>query len=49
LGKLIKFMDSVEIIFAAGNVVAGVHAAPDAGSAAKISQRLADNLRKGTP
>jgi hypothetical protein len=47
LGKPINFMDNVEIIFADGNVVAGVHAAPDAGSAAKVARLLADRLRKG--
>jgi hypothetical protein len=47
LGKPINFMDSIEIVFAESNVVAGVHAAPDADSAAKVSQRLADSLRKG--
>jgi hypothetical protein len=49
LGKPINFMDSIEIIFADGNVVAGVHAAPDAASAAKVAQQLADSLRKGKP
>jgi len=49
LGKPINFMDSFEIIFAEGNIVAGVHAAPDAASAAKVSQHLADGLRKGKP
>lgn len=47
LGKPVNFMDSIEIIFADGNVVAGVHAAPDATSAAKVAQQLADSLRKG--
>ena len=46
LGKLINFMDGIEIIFADGNTVAGIHAAPDAASAAKIAQQLADSLRK---
>jgi hypothetical protein len=49
LGKPINFMDGVEIVFAEGDVVAGVHAAPDAASAAKVAQLLADNLRKGKP
>jgi hypothetical protein len=49
LGKPINFMDSIEIVFAESNIVAGVHAAPDAASAAKVSQQLADSLRKGTP
>jgi hypothetical protein len=49
LGKPINFMDSIEIVFAESNMVAGVHAAPDAASAAKVSQQLADNLRKGKP
>lgn len=49
LGKPINFMDSVEIIFAEGNVVAGVHAAPDASSAIKVAQKLSDGLRKGKP
>jgi hypothetical protein len=47
LGKPINFMDGIEIIFADGNVVAGVHAAPDAASAAKVARLLADRLRKG--
>ena len=47
LGKPINFMDGIEIIFADGNMVAGVHAAPDAASAAKVAQLLADRLRKG--
>ena len=42
-------MDSIEIVFAVGNFVAGVHAAPDAATAAKVSQSLADGLRKGNP
>jgi hypothetical protein len=49
LGKPVNFMDSVEFIFAEGNVVAGVHAAPDAATAAKVAQPLANSLRKGTP
>jgi hypothetical protein len=49
LGKPINFMDSIEIVFAESNIVAGVHAAPDAASATKVSQQLADSLRKGTP
>jgi hypothetical protein len=49
LGKPIKFMDTFEIVFAQSNFVAGVHAAPDAVSAEKVSQQLADRLRKGTP
>jgi hypothetical protein len=49
LGKPINFMDSIEIVFADDNVVAGVHAAPDAASAAKVAQQLADSLRKGKP
>jgi hypothetical protein len=49
LGKSINFMDSIEIVFAESNMVAGVHAAPDATSAAKVAQQLADNLRKGKP
>jgi hypothetical protein len=46
LGKPINFMDSIEIAFSQGNAVAGVHAAPDASTAAKIAQELADGLRK---
>jgi len=49
LGKPINFMDGIEIIFTADNVVAGVHAAPDATSAAKVAQQLADGLPKGKP
>ena len=47
LGRPINFMDSIEIVFAQSNAVAGVHAAPDAASAAAIAHRLADSLRKG--
>ncbi|MGD0744631.1 MAG: DUF6599 family protein [Verrucomicrobiota bacterium] len=47
LGKPINFMDSIEIVFAESNMVAGVHAAPDASSAAKVARSLADSLRKG--
>jgi hypothetical protein len=47
LGKPISFMDSVEIIFAEGDMVAGVHAAPEAVSAVKVARLLADRLRKG--
>jgi hypothetical protein len=46
LGRPINFMDTVEVVFAKGNLVAGVHAAPDAATAAKIAQRLADRLPK---
>lgn len=46
LGKPINFMDGVEIAFSQGNAVAGVHAAPDAATAATVAQRLADSLRK---
>jgi hypothetical protein len=49
LGKPINFMDSIEIVFAESNMVAGVHAAPDAALAAKVAQQLADSLRKGKP
>jgi hypothetical protein len=49
LGKPVNFMDSIEVVFAESNIVAGVHAAPDAASAAKVSQKLADSLRKGKP
>ena len=49
LGKPINFMDNIEIIFTESNMVAGVHAAPDAASAAKVAQQLAENLRKGKP
>jgi hypothetical protein len=42
-------MDNIEIIFTESNMVAGVHAAPDAASAAKVAQQLAENLRKGKP
>jgi hypothetical protein len=49
LGKPINFMDGVEMVLAEGNAVAGVHAAPDTVSAAKVAQRLADSLRKGKP
>ena len=47
LGKPINFMDSIEIVFTEDNIVAGVHAAPDAASAAKVARLLADGLRKG--
>ena len=46
LGKPINFMDSIEIAFSEGNAVAGVHAAPDAATAAKVAKELADGLRK---
>ena len=49
LGKPINFMDNIEIVFAESNMVAGVHAAPDAASAAKVAQQLAGSLRKGKP
>jgi hypothetical protein len=49
LGKPINFMDSIEIVFAESNVLAGVHAAPDAVSPAKVARQLADSLRKGKP
>jgi hypothetical protein len=49
LGKPINFMDNIEIIFTESNMVAGVHAAPDTASAAKVAQQLADSLRKGKP
>jgi hypothetical protein len=49
LGKPINFMDSIEIVFAESNMVAGVHTAPDAVSAAKVAQQLAVSLRKGKP
>ena len=48
LGKPINFMDSIEITFSEGNAVAGVHAAPDAATAAKVAKELADGLRKRT-
>ncbi|MGA9452892.1 MAG: DUF6599 family protein [Verrucomicrobiia bacterium] len=47
LGKPINFMNTIEIVFAEDNLVAGVHAAPDAASAAKVARLLADGLRKG--
>ncbi len=49
LGKPINFMDSIEIVFAESNMVAGVHAAPDTAAAAKVSPPLANRLLKGTP
>jgi hypothetical protein len=42
-------MDNIEIVFAESNMRGGVHAAPDAASAAKVAQQLADSLRKGKP
>src|ERR1035437_8722592 len=42
LGKPINFMDGIEIIFTDGSTVEGVHAAPDAASAAKVARLLAD-------
>jgi hypothetical protein len=48
-GKPIEFMDNIEIVFAESNMVVGVHAAPDAASAAKVARQLADSLRKGKP
>ena len=49
IGKPIEFMGNFEIIFSQDNALAGVHAAPDAASAAKVAQQLADSLRKGKP
>jgi hypothetical protein len=49
IGKPVNFMDNIEIVFAESNIVVGVHAAPDAASAAKVVQQLADSLRKGKP
>jgi hypothetical protein len=46
LGKPINFMDTIEIVFAESNVLAGVHAAPDLASAAKVAQELAVGLRR---
>jgi hypothetical protein len=48
-GKPVNFMDSIEIVFAVSNIVAGVHAAPDAASAAAVARQLAESLRKGAP
>jgi hypothetical protein len=42
-------MDNIEIVFAESNMVVGVHAAPDAASAAQVAQQVADSLRKGKP
>ena len=49
IGKPIEFMGNIEIVFSEDNALAGVHAAPDAASAAKVAQQLADSLRKGKP
>jgi len=49
IGKPVNFMDNIEIVFAESNMVVGVHAAPDAASAAKAARQLADSLRKGKP
>ena len=49
LGKPINFMDGIEIVFADGNMVAGVHAATDTASATKVARQLADRLQKGKP
>jgi hypothetical protein len=46
-GKPIDFMGSTEIVFSEGNIVAGVHAAPNAASAINIARSLAEKLRKG--
>ena len=46
LGKPVNFMDSIEIAFTQGNIVAGVHAAPNANVAVKVAQELAEGLRK---
>ena len=48
LGKPVSFMDSIEIVFTEGNAVAGVHAAPDTATAARVAKELADALRKRT-
>jgi hypothetical protein len=49
IGKPIEFMGNIEVVFSQDNALAGVHAAPDAASAAKVAQQLADSLRKGKP
>ena len=49
LGQPINFMDNIEIVFSEDNALAGIHAGPDAASAAKVAQQLADSLRKGKP
>jgi hypothetical protein len=49
MGKPIEFMGNFEIIFSQDNALAGIHAGPDAASAAKVAQQLADSLRKGKP
>ena len=46
-GKPIEFMGNIEIVFSEDNAVAGVHAVPDAASAAKVARLLADGMRKG--
>ena len=46
IGKPIEFMGNIEIVFSEDNAVAGVHAAPDAASAAKVARLRADGLRK---
>jgi hypothetical protein len=48
-GKPIEFMGNIEIVLSQDNALAGIHAAPDAASAAKVAQQLADSLRKGKP
>jgi hypothetical protein len=49
IGKPIEFMGNIEVVFSQDNALAGIHAAPDAASAAKVAQQLADSLRKGKP
>jgi hypothetical protein len=49
IGKPIEFMGNIEIVFSEDNALAGIHAAPDAASATKVAQQLADKLRKGKP
>ena len=49
IGKPIEFMGNIEIVFSQDNALAGIHAGPDAVSAARVAQQLTDSLRKGKP
>jgi hypothetical protein len=49
IGKPIEFMGNIEVVFSEDNALAGIHAGPDAVSAAKVARQLADSLKKGKP
>jgi len=45
LGKPIKIMDGVELVFRKGKVVAGIHSAPSADVAVELANRLNERLK----